>query len=234
MSRSNWMLVGASLALFFLLPIDDAQAASRCAARKTQVAAKVAYMKAMCHARGMARGVATEDQCLARARAKLIRRMQRASRLRDCAEGASSEDVDAIIDDFLASLTAAFAPSTPTPALSGPTPSPTPRPRLCCASPSNGFGGAPTCSYQIEAFCRQVEAGGVLGQPGDVCDGASGACVPAPGTSGACCDLSATALAEVSACGAGPGVVESCNAYAPIGAVLVPNAVCTENGCVSP
>jgi hypothetical protein len=95
-------------------------------------------------------------------------------------------------------------------------------PTVCCAFDS-GFGEY--CSWGVpdESICAQL--GATVGEPGSVCDPATGQCTAPTASPGLCCDIAGVY------CLGGPVLASLCSEVG----TLVPGALCDpELSCVSP
>jgi hypothetical protein len=205
--RFGWIAFGS---LLFLTGVDPAAALaqSQCAKLQYSAAGAAAHRKAACAAKAAAAGAPVDAACLAAADARLAQRWAKAIARGDCPTTAEAAGAQEAVDSFLASLNALLEP----PAVSH-----------CCATATTCFAG-PSID---EASCTS-ELFGTPGEPGSVCDGATGACVPPPGAGGSCCSLTTLGI-----CTAGPGVAPA--ACVAAGGLDFPGGVCLPSGaCAIP
>jgi len=196
-------------ALLLALPViallaHDALAQSQCLSLQLAAAGEAARRKAVCAARAAAAGTAVDERCLALAEARLARGWARALARGDCPTAADAAVAKAIVDGFVTALTQAL----------------TPPPSRCCDT-----GERCWASPMIDASSCELELSGTLGAPGSVCDGASGDCVPAPGTGGPCCALAGDY------CGASP--VDGPEICSAAGGTYLATGVCGPAGTCS-
>jgi hypothetical protein len=208
--RGDGFLGRTSAATLVLLVVGGAGTASAqsvCAKMQWRVAAEGARATARCHAKAAATGAPVDPECVAAAAAKLSEKWAKATLKGDCPTAADAAAAQGRVDAFIDGIADLLTP---------------PIPSRCCATGSACYAGPSidggTC----------LELLGTLGAPGSICDGATGACVPPPGTGGSCC-----AFPQFSMCTAGPTVPPA--GCVDVGGLDVPNAVCLESGaCVMP
>jgi hypothetical protein len=199
MCRFVW-LVFAGMALF--AAPGAAQIASKCASAQYKAAGKSVQALARCKAKAVAKGVPLDLDCVDRVWNTLHDALVRAHRKGDCiATGIPA----GAAEDYLATVTAFFE-----------------TPARCCAQLAKD-----SCLYVHDPIaCEGIP--GILGEPGSVCDGASGDCVAPPAAPGPCC---ADPLLTIS-CGGGDVDAQLCS---DAGATFSPSARCTSIGeCEAP
>jgi hypothetical protein len=192
--------------LAWTLPADGADP-SACAKLQIKAAAAGAKAKAACHAKAAGTGSPVDQTCVAAADEKLARKWEKATLRGDCPTSADAAVAQGLVDAFVAGLLDALEPPTVS---------------YCCDTGTACYAGpvidASTC----------LELLGTLGPPGSVCEGATGACVPPPGTGGSCC-----AFPQFSVCTAGPSADPA--GCVTGGGLDVPFAVCLPSGaCAFP
>ena len=200
--------VSVSLALAFSLG-SRAKAASpsKCRALKYKFAAKAAAAEASCKAKAAKAGTDVDPACLAKAAGKFQALWPRAEAKGDCSRTDNLTETEAAIDTFIDELTAALDVTS-----------------LCCQSGGSCWMGEP---FQDAAACVQFAGpSGEAGDPGTVCNGATGACEAPPAATGQCCYLP-----QFSVCNGGStidlaGCVQAGGLDFPFNAICQPNGSC--------
>jgi hypothetical protein len=203
--HGTWHAVLLAAPAVVLLLASAAGAQSKCDKLRFQAAGNAARLAAICAADAAAAGTPVDTACLEVAAERLRRKWERATARGDCTAPADAEQGVTAMNDFVAALTTIVQP----------------QPR-CCTTATGCFA-APS----IDAANCQFELLGTPGAPGSVCDGATGTCVPAPGTGGPCCTLESLTVCA-SAPGGDPAVCESA------GGTYLPTAVCEPSGSCVP
>jgi hypothetical protein len=158
------VVLGLAIALAVGAPAAAQVGPSKCSAAKTKALGAYAQQLAACRAKAVAKGLAIEAGCTAKAKAKLEKAFEKAEHKDDCLE---TDD-----DAFAAREAEAFVAGSATVLEDQ---------AICCAVP-----GESVCFYVTE----QVECGnigGAIGAAGSVCSGA-GVCAAPPATGSSCCE----------------------------------------------
>ncbi len=180
--------------------------ARKCAAAKLKAVAKQTTAAAKCHQTAILKGLAVDAACLEMAESKLAEAIQKADRDGACAGTASAltAAADGCVAAYVAEVqavttTTTAAPTTTTSLLA----------QGCCTFPV-----AQECRWIAQGACEQ--AGGIPGGLGDVCDGASGGCLPGGAAMAGNCCTRVNATTGGSICFSGPGItVNECGAGFP-------------------
>jgi hypothetical protein len=200
----------------------------KCAAAKIKAAGKKTYAEAKCRQKAITKGGAVDPDCLSKAGIKFQADIAKADAAGPCSGDAATLDVqaDACVDSFVHSI----QPSTTTTAASTTTTSTLPATFGCCQFPGSGF-----CAWTTAESC--TESNGVPGDPGSVCDSATGSCTLSPAIAGGCCTVTIVGPPSGSACFAGPGFdAFGCSSFAqqidpnPHSVGTLSNGVCPSPG----
>ena len=155
------LLAGLLVGTLLLSGIAEATA-ERCAAAKLRAAARKAATKVSCYRKALLVGTAPDAACLARAETKFVRAFAAADARGDCLTTGDAVSVEAIVDEFIAELLAAF-PVTTTTSTSTTSSSSPPSTSSCggggvCSAGSCGSNGeicqtVPSCVCGGQIFC---------------------------------------------------------------------------------
>jgi hypothetical protein len=158
------VVLGLAIVLAVAAPAAAQSGPSKCTAAKTRALGAHAQQLAACRAKAVAKGVAIDAACTAKAQARLDKAFEKAERKDDCLETDDGE--------FAAREAASFVAGTATVLEDR---------AICCAVP-----GENVCLYVTDALeCGFYE--GAIGSAGTVCSGA-GVCAAPPATGSSCCE----------------------------------------------
>jgi hypothetical protein len=169
MAMLRALLFGIGLVAVGSSPASGQAGPSQCAALQYKAQGAYANQIARCRAQGVAKGLADDPRCEAKANRILLKRFAKAEKKGDCLGVEVPLVSEVHTDECLADLA---------PAIEG---------RLICCT----FGTDPLdrCTYLPEVNVGTCTGDlGVVGPPGSVCDGATGSCIAGPATPGECCD----------------------------------------------
>lgn len=212
---------GVAAALYPAGLLTDAQ--FECASAKLKASAKLASKTANCHAKAAKKAATVDPACLLKAATKFTQAFQEAEAVGGCAANGNVALVDAYVDQFasgtVALLTADVAPIR------------------CCAANATipVVGTINGCADLQLGRCTTAavllsSVGGTAapGLPGNVCDGAVGACAAARTGTSTCCEASKNGL---KICAESPAL-NTCHLYNGQGGVTFtrhPGAVCIDD-----
>lgn len=199
-------LFAACLVAGITMAALDAGAQSKCLALKYKAAGRAALARALCTSTAAKNGTAVDPACITKADARLVQKWTKAEKKGDCP---APGDPSAIGDAAQSFVDAAMDAIEPMPA-------------VCCESGGSCWQGA---QFVDAASC--VQFGGIAGEPGTVCDGASGGCITPPASSGQCCYLP-----DFEVCNGGPvldlaGCVSAGGLDYPFSATCEPAGFCS-------
>src|SRR5262245_19701327 len=166
--------------------------AAQCAAGEAKAAAKRIWNDVGCQRLALLHGATVDPACLARGHTKFAAAFSKLDAAGGCLVTGDASAIAGVCDGVVATLVANLT-----------TPPPPPGPFCCPLLPDGG-----ACGYVDQASQCALGAG----SPGDVCDGATGACIPPPASAGPCCQAPS-----------GPG---ACNG----GPAFLGGSLCTQGG----
>ena len=156
--RTHRLMAVAIAVVVVAAPAVAATSGERCAAAKLRAAARKAKGLVQCHASGFGEGGSADPGCLAKVEARFAVTWARIETRGGCATMDDVDDVEALVDTFVADLTGMLPASTTTSTTVTPTSTCPPLTALYC-----GVSGCPP----FQALCP----------PGLSCDQATCACV---------------------------------------------------------
>jgi hypothetical protein len=181
---------GVTAALYPAGLLTDAQ--FECASAKLKASAKLASKTANCHAKAAKKATAVDPICLQKAAAKFTDGFVEAETVGGCATNGNASTVAAYTKQFVDStvvLLTADLPADQAPI------------RCCAASAALPVGTVTGCADLVLGRCTTAavllsSVGGtaVQGAPGNVCNGATGACAAARTGISTCCEASKNGL----------------------------------------
>ena len=145
--RHGTLLVGFGAAMLLLSGVARAYGPN-CAPAKLRAAAKKATMKIACYRKALQSGSSLDPNCIARAEERFLRAFASAEARGGCLTTGDADDVEAIVDQFIADLLAQLTPSTTT-----------------STSTTTSSSTNPTTSCGSGPFCSS----GPCGSQGEVC-----------------------------------------------------------------
>jgi hypothetical protein len=158
----RFAVLGLAIVLVVAAPAAAQNGPSKCTAQKTKALGIHAQLLAGCRSKALAKGVAVDPLCVAKALAKLQKAFERAERKQDCLEVGDDEFAARQTEDYLTRAATVIEDEA-----------------ICCT-----IGGLQCLYVTTDADCDGLE--GTVGAAGSVCDG-SGGCTAGPATGGTCC-----------------------------------------------
>ena len=111
--RSGSLLVGLVVGLLLCSGVARAYAPN-CTPAKLRAAAKKATTKVACYRRALQSGASLDPNCIAKAEERFLRAFASAEARGGCITTGDADDVEAIVDQFIADLLAQLTPPTST------------------------------------------------------------------------------------------------------------------------